>query len=111
MNSRIKEVSEPILMLNHYWNISEKTAINTNVSYQFGKIGNSRIDYNGGANPSAAYYQNLPSYFLRYDDFEGAYDAENNFVNDGQINWNRVFDANRTNNSVGLPNAYVLYED
>ncbi|QXP71392.1 carboxypeptidase-like regulatory domain-containing protein [Polaribacter sp. R2A056_3_33] len=111
VNSRIKEVSEPILMLNHYWNISEKTAINTNVSYQFGKIGNSRIDYNGGVNPSAAYYQNLPSYFLRYDDFEGAYDAENNFVNDGQINWNRVFDANKTNNNSGLENAYVLYED
>ena len=110
-NSRIKEVSEPILMLNHYWNISEKTSVNTNVSYQFGKIGNSRIDYNGGSNPSAAYYQNLPSYFLRYDDFEGAYDAENNFKNDGQINWNRVFDANRTNKNSGLENAYVLYED
>ena len=110
-NSRIKEVSEPILMLNHYWTLSNKTAINTNVAYQFGKIGNSRIDYNGGANPSAAYYQNLPSYFLRKNDFEGAYNAENNFINDGQINWSQVFDANKTNKNAGLENAYVLYED
>ncbi|QVY64788.1 carboxypeptidase-like regulatory domain-containing protein [Polaribacter sp. Q13] len=110
-NSRIKEVSEPILMLNHYWNLSKKTAINASIAYQFGKIGNSRIDYNGGSNPSAAYYQNLASYFLRYDDFEGAYTAENNFKNDGQINWNRIFDANNTNKDSGLENAYVLYED
>ena len=46
-NSRIKEVSEPILMLNHYWNFNENTSINTNLSYQFGKTGNSRIDHNG----------------------------------------------------------------
>lgn len=110
-NSRIKEVSEPILMLNHYWSVTEKTSINTNIAYQFGKIGNSRIDYNGGANPSAAYYQNLPSYFLRNNDFEDAYNAENNFKNDGQINWNRIFDANKTNETAGLENAYVLYED
>lgn len=69
-NSRIKEVNEPILMLNHYWNFSGSTSINTNIAYQFGKIGNSRIDSNGGANPSPTYYQNLPSYFLRNGDFQ-----------------------------------------
>ncbi|MCG1034860.1 carboxypeptidase-like regulatory domain-containing protein [Polaribacter sp. DS7-9] len=110
-NSRIKEVSEPILMLNHYWNLTSKTAINTNIAYQFGKIGNSRIDYNGGSNPSKTYYQNLPSYFLRYNDFEGAYEAEKNFKNDGQINWNAIYDANSTNKDTGLENAYVFYED
>ncbi|ARV15493.1 TonB-dependent receptor [Polaribacter sp. SA4-12] len=110
-NSRIKEVNEPILMLNHYWDVSESTSINTNVAYQFGKIGNSRIDYNSGANPSATYYQYLPSYFLRNGDFEGAYDAQNNFQNDGQIDWNAIFDANTTNANADIENAYVLYED
>src|SRR5690606_2324274 len=37
-NSRVKRVEEPILMLNHYWNISDKTMLNTNVAYQFGEI-------------------------------------------------------------------------
>lgn len=110
-NSRIKEVNEPILMLNHYWHVSESISINTNVAYQFGKIGNSRIDYNSGANPSPTYYQYLPSYLLRSDDFEGAYDAQNNFQNDGQIDWNAIFDANTTNKNNDLENAYVLYED
>ena len=110
-NSRIKEVSEPILILNHYWDISEKTSINTNIAYQFGKIGNSRIDYNAGANPSPTYYQTLPSYFLRNEDYRNAYETQKNFLNKGQIDWNRIFDANTTNANLGIENAYVLYED
>ncbi|PIB33019.1 TonB-dependent receptor [Gaetbulibacter sp. 5U11] len=110
-NSRIKEVEEPILMLNHYWDITEKTSLNTNVAYQFGKVGNSRLDYAGGENPSPAYYQNLPSYFLEDDDLAGAYEAEQEFLNDGQIDWNRILDANLTHNITGANAAYVLYED
>ncbi|MGB0981643.1 MAG: carboxypeptidase-like regulatory domain-containing protein [Winogradskyella sp.] len=110
-NSRIKEVEEPILMLNHYWTMSSKTSLNTNIGYQLGKVGNSRLDFAGGANPSPAYYQNLPSYFLEDGDLEGAYIAEQNFLNDGQINWNRIIDANITNNISGTNAAYVLYED
>jgi len=113
-NSRIKEIEEPILMLNHYWDINEKTNLNTNVAYQFGKIGNSRLDYAGGANPSPAYYQKLPSYFLGNPDgpdYSGAYQAEQNFINDGQIDWLRIFDANLTNNINGDHAAYALYDD
>jgi hypothetical protein len=111
LNSRIKEVVEPILMLSHYWGISKNTRLQTNASYQFGKIGNSRLDFNGGSNPSPTYYQTLPSYFLKNNDVSGAYTSQENFVNNGQLDWNRVFDANTTNASVGLNNAYVLYED
>ena len=111
VNSRIKEVSEPIVMLNHFWDMSENTTLQTNIAYQFGKIGNSRIDFNGGANPSPTYYQYLPSFFIRNGDKAGAYDAQQQFIADGQLDWERLFDANITNASVGLDNAYVLYED
>ena len=113
-NSRIKEIEEPIFMLNHYWDISSKTKLNTNVGYQFGKIGNSRLDYAGGANPSPAYYQKLPSYFLSDPDgpdYAGAYVAEQEFINNGQIDWERIIDANVTNNTSGEYAAYALYED
>ena len=46
-NSRVRRIAEPVLMLNHYWDISEKTSLNTNVAYQFGELGNSRLDYAG----------------------------------------------------------------
>ena len=113
-NSRVKEVVEPILMLNHYWTISDKTSLNTNIGYQFGKIGNSRLDYPGGPNPTATYYQKLPSYALadpNGPDYATAYQLEQNFLNDGQIDWNRMYDANLTNNINGSSAAYVLYED
>ncbi len=113
-NSRIKEVKEPILMLNHYWDISTKTSLNTNIGYQFGSLGNSRLDYSGGANPSPAYYQSLPSYWLADDDgpdYTNAYIREQNFINDGQIDWERIIDANINNNLRGDSAAYVLYED
>jgi hypothetical protein len=116
-NSRIKEVEEPILMLNHYWDISSKTSLNTNIGYQFGKIGNSRIDYGGGGNPSPAYYQLLPSYALADidgPDYAQAYINEQNFINGGQVDWERILDANITNNDPTNGEkygAYVLYED
>jgi len=112
-NSRIKEVEEPIFMLNHYWDISSKTRLNTNVGYQFGKLGNSRLDYSGGGNPSAAYYQELPSYWINDErnDFAKAYEKEQEFINDGQLDWNRIIDANVTNNINDVSSAYALYED
>jgi len=123
-NSRIKEVIEPILMLNHYWDISSKTSLNTNVAYQFGSVGNSRLDYNGqrlnddgipiggGSNPSPSYYQKLPSYWLTPaagPNYEKAYLSEQEFLNDGQIDWINMYQTNLEN--VGNYSTYALYED
>ena len=113
-NSRVKRVVEPIVILNHYWTIDNSSSLQTNLGFQFGELGNSRLDYGGGANPSPAYYQGLPSYFLADNDgpdYEGAYLAQENFVNNGQIDWNRIYDANLTNNVANVNAAYVLYED
>jgi hypothetical protein len=124
-NSRDKVVDEPILMLTHYWKISDKTNLNTSVTHQFGKIGNSRLDYNGADNPDPTYYRNLPSYYTSaydpddYTNFLGD-DLENvangqaaalNFVAHKQIDWNAMYEANRAANEAGLSAAYILYED
>lgn len=128
-NSRIKEVSEPILMFNHFWNIDKNTSLQTNVSYQFGKIGNSRIDNNGtkvdgeavdgdgnpyivnlgASNPDPTYYQKLPSYGLRQG-YSNVYELEQAFLNDGQLNWTSLYNANANPNNDGN-SSYVLYED
>lgn len=110
-NSRIKEVSEPIIMLNHYWDISNKTHLNTNIGYQFGKIGNSRLGYDNAPNPDPTYYQKLPSYFLadpNGPNIGGAYQAYSQFVNDGQIDWQDLYE---TNIFYGGTSRYYLYED
>ena len=61
-SSRERNVEEPVVMLNHYWNISEKTTLNTNLGYQFGHIGNSRLDYGSNQKPG---WELLPA-FARY---------------------------------------------
>lgn len=120
-NSRDKDVEEPINMLSHYWKITSKTNLNTNVSYQFGKIGNSRLDYQGADNPDPTYYRNLPSYYTSlwnqadYTDFQGD-DAANIalsknaiFLTNRQLNWKGIYNTNLSTHDGH--SAYILYED
>lgn len=123
-NSRIKEVDEPILILNHIWKFSSKASLKTNIGYQFGKVGNSRLDYGGtrlngtgdpiggGVNPSPSYYQKLPSFWLAQNDgpnYENAYLSEQEFIANGQIDWNSLYQHNL--NNLGGLSTYALYED
>jgi|TARA_R100000479_G_scaffold68390_1_gene32532 hypothetical protein len=130
-NSRVREIEEPVIMLNHYWDISDKTGLNTNLGYQFGKMGNTRIDnggtrlinidgeeaYIGGArNPLGNYYQRLPSYFLQDEnptpvDYQNAYLAEQEFINDGQLDWESLYRANAIARASGGNSIYAIQED
>lgn len=122
-NSRDKDVEEPIVMLSHFWKISPKTNLNTNVTFQTGSIANTRLDYNGGNNPDPTYYKFLPSYYLNmhYDNnlddpfnvpvwapnYALADKTRNDFLANSQINWNRMYKANEDNKR----SIYALYED
>ena len=110
-NSRVKRLYEPVVILNHYWNLGEATTLNTNVGYQWGEIGNSRLDYNGANNPDPTYYRNLPSYALQDPngpDHALAYKKLVDFQEDGQIDWDNLYIGNEGD----LNNARViLYED
>jgi hypothetical protein len=121
-NSRDKDIAEPINMLSHYWKINEKTTLNTNVAYQTGTIGNSRIDNQLSNNPDPTYYKNLPSYYLNTFDntgnwipnYPGAENARINFLGNSQINWSSMYEANATPDFGGTTSGksvYVLYED
>lgn len=129
-NSRIRRIVEPILQINHFWKINKKTSLQTNVMYQFGNAGNSRLDYGGtrividgegnkniiggGVNPDPTYYQKLPSYFLRdpdNPDYANAYLAEQEFLKNGQINWTDLYSANQNAENNGGNTIYALYED
>ncbi|MBN8565549.1 MAG: carboxypeptidase-like regulatory domain-containing protein [Flavobacteriales bacterium] len=140
-NSRDRDVEEPIFMLSHFWKPSSKTNITTNISYQFGHIGNSRIDFQNAENPDPTYYRNLPSYFTSlYEtnqgnipssvyqpgglggvlapDLIGALNAK--FLSTRQIDWDKMYrantefggyDANGNEIRIASQSKYVLYED
>lgn len=112
-NSRIKEVEEPIIMLSHEWNASEKTQLNTSLAYQFGKISNSRLGYFNAPNPDPTYYRYLPSYQMR--DFslnpEYAEKVATLFKTNedySQIKWENLYRVNQEYNGSA---RYYLYED
>lgn len=126
-NSRYKEIEEPINMLSHFWKISDKTNLHTNLSYQTGFIGNSRLDFQLANNPDPTYYKNLPSYYLNDPSYSvPTYGPDNvtiigytnptaaaaaaNFIGDGQLNWRNLYYTNQIING-GQRSAYVLYED
>lgn len=124
-NSREKVVEEPIFMLTHYWKMSEKSTLTSTVAYQFGKIGNSRLNYNRANNPDPTYYKNLPSYYSTYHDRDGNYFGDTEeykgyanaqrdyFLANSQINWDEIYRVNSESVDAGgkKDNLIMLYED
>lgn len=97
-SERIKKNHEPIGMLTHHWNISEKSKLITTIAYQTGKMGSSRLDWYKANNPTPLYYRRFPSF---YEDFgrtpEQIKDLKNAWLNDStfsQINWDQLYQAN-----------------
>ncbi len=131
-NVRIRRIEQPVFMLNHYWDISDDISLNTNVGYQFGALGTTRVDnggtrlttdvngnpvYVGGAlNPSPVYWQRLPSFALQdenptTDDFALAYQLQQEFIQDGQFDWQTIYERNISNTQNGGNSTYILKED
>ncbi|HSD07968.1 TonB-dependent receptor [Flavobacterium sp.] len=132
-NSRIKTIEEPILMLNHYFVINEVSNLNSSMTYQFGKITNSNIDYQNVNSPDPTYYRKMPSYYSSLyakddgefsgeftPDFENAEKSKEQFLTNNQIDWNDLYFANQlpvldaNGNVISFAPSkshYVLYED
>ncbi len=98
-----------------------KNSLHSNIAYQFGKIGRSRIDFQDVPNPDPTFYRNLPSYYTsQYDNNaanvpDSAYEpgglggiyiggsqqdillaqqAQESFLANPQLNWNSMYLAN-----------------
>lgn len=132
-NAKVKNVAEPLFMLNHYFKINERTNLNSGVLFQFGKVGNSNIDYQKINSPDPAYYRKLPSYYTSMyapdngefsgeptPDYENAEKSRVKFLENQQINWEEIYRANQKpvldsdGQLSGYESAqshYVLYED
>lgn len=132
-NARMKTIEEPIVMLNHYFKINDRTNLNSSVMYQFGKIGNSNLDYQNANSPDPTYYRKMPSYYSSIyakdnGEFSGEFtpDLENAeksrvlFLANPQIDWSAMYQANQnpimdSNGHISgyepAKSKYVLYED
>ena len=60
-NTRVRRSHEPIVMLNYYYDINEKTRLTAATSVRFGFNGYSALTWKEGADPRPDYYRYLPS--------------------------------------------------
>lgn len=98
-NSSIAKSNQPVFILTHKWDISEKAELTTSASYIFGRYGTSSISWVSGDDPRPDYYKNLPSYYtntkINEEEYESAkLDWETN-VNRRQIDWDKFYLANQ----------------
>ena len=122
-NARMATLKMPLLFFNHQWKFKQEGYWKFNAAYQWGTQASSRLLYNGhwianetllggGSNPDPVYYQFLPSYFLRdatKPDYARAYLAEQALLENGQIKWANLYNANGIQADGNA--IYALYED
>ena len=60
-NTRVRRSHEPIVMLNYYYDINEKTRFTAATSVRFGFNGYSALTWKEGSDPRPDYYRFLPS--------------------------------------------------
>ena len=110
-NSRIRHIEEPVVMLNYQYQNSD-IFLNAGIGYQWGMQKGSRLGYFNAPNPQPDYYRYLPSYFLNSSfgaNFISAKEAQTAFVQHPQINWTKMYQANRSSNDGRA--YYILYDD
>ena len=102
-SARVRDVHEPIVMLNYSFKPNEKTEFTAAFSYRFGFNGYSALDWGDAPDPRPDYYRNLPSYSMR----EGEYYNPDKALADAegwrtdwrvrQIDWQKMYNINRGN--------------
>ncbi len=72
-NTRVRRSHEPIVMLNYYYDISEKTRLTAATSVRFGFNGYSALTWKDGSDPRPDYYRFLPSNYTSQIITDGSY--------------------------------------
>lgn len=115
-NARVGNFHKPMLVLNHYWNVNEKTDIISGLGYSFGRGGTTSLNWYDASHPSPIgeyvnvldpgyndprpdYYRFLPSYWESENEtlYNMITDAWLNDENFRQLNWDYFYFANNKN--------------
>jgi hypothetical protein len=97
-NSRVSNFHKPMIILNHYWTVNDKTDITTGATYSFGRGGSTSLDWYDANDPRPDYYKNLPSYYeeddYRFDQITQAWQNDETYR---QLKWDDYYFANSKN--------------
>lgn len=114
-NARIINDFAPAGLLTWDWKISDQTKLTTSLLGKYSMYSSTRLSYNGGTNPSPDYYSMMPSYNYDVWGHKGtqadidAWQASYDFLKvkaNRQINWDRLYFANKSASSQGADAMY-----
>lgn len=113
-NASVGKIHQPFLILNHDFRINNNTSLITGIGYSMGERSTTALDWYRAADPRPDYYRYLPSYVRTIDPAQAQQLEQlmRNDINLRQINWQRLYDANRSNretifNVLGIPGNNV----
>ncbi len=114
-NSRVKDFHQPMFILNHYANLSEKVQWNNAIGYSTGHDGGTALNWYNSNDPRPDYYRYLPSYVEEqltnnYDDItrQALINRWKTDVNYRQVNWDKLYYTNNLAAKSGLSARYMV---
>ncbi|MCB9233245.1 MAG: Plug domain-containing protein [Bacteroidia bacterium] len=98
-NSRVRDNHKPMLFLSHYFTPNEKTKLTSTAFLEFGRSGQTSLNWYDAQDPRPDYYRYLPSYFEDTDPAQAAAVAQLWATDDSyrQVNWDHMYFANSKN--------------
>jgi len=114
-NAKVRKAHEPVLNLTHYWNITNKTKLTTNLMYYFGSNSSTSLNWYNAPDPRPDYYRKLPGYkgTTPYDSatIQMMTNHWQNEVNTRQINWDDIYQDNYSSGMKGQQSNYIIEEN
>ena len=121
-NSRVVNDFAPSAILTWDWNISDNSKLTTSVLGKYSMYKSTKLNYNNSDNPQPNYWKNLPSsYYDVWYDTDDQYRTDQAFADwqytynywkaskaNRQINWDRLYTANKNVAAEGKDAMYYI---
>jgi hypothetical protein len=119
-NAKVRNSHEPVLLLSHFYDITDKIKLTTTLGYSFGRTGTTALNWYNSADPRPDYYRYLPSWqnTVGYRDgipgnpesISAITSLWQNDESTSQINWDRLYKANYISVLNGEQSRFVVEE-
>ncbi len=96
-NARVSNYNQPMVILSHYWDITENTELTTSLSYSFGQGGRTSLNWYDAPDPRPDYYRYLPSFYRNDQNLFDSYTRKWEDEEFRQLRWDDFYNANYKN--------------
>ena len=120
-NSRMVRDFAPAALLTWDWKAGESTKLTTSLLGKYAMYSSTRLNYNNSSNPAPDYYSGMPSYYFdvwapydgdrdetAFSNWQAAYNYLSASKENRQLQWDRMYYANRMAEQQGSDVMYYL---